>query len=321
MPASDRRALVTGGTGSIGRRVVSRLLAGGWNVAVMTRQTDLTPPDDVMFLNGDLGDAASLREAVAHRDLVVHCALSSSGVDVRAAATLADASIAARVRRFVHVSTMSVYPVVASGTIDESCPYVAPGTNDPYSLMKASIVEMLLRRADRLHVGVIQPANVVNPDGGWWTTGVVSLMRRAKFMMIDGGSGTANLVHVGDVAAAAELAATADYASGSRFLIADGHPIPWAGYLRHLESLAGGNALEDMTAAEAKRYSRAVTTAPAFSKTLRRMKRALTGARAILPMDDIVIDRFASRAVVSIDRAKAVLGYSPSRTRWPSIVR
>ncbi len=330
MPASARRsALVTGGTGTVGRVVVLRLLADGWNVRVLTRTAEGTGSNGVTYVRGNLDNRRTIVEAVEDCDLVVHCAITGPGaaaaggvnggtnLDEHAAGDLADAAISAGVRRFVHVSTISVYPILPAGTIEESLLYVPETSNDAYALMKARIEATLLTRADRLHLGILQPANVVSPNGGWWTSGVVELMRKGRFILVDGGAGTANLIGVDDVAAAAGLAAVAEYKSGARFLLADGHPIPWRGYLQHLEQLAGGDGLEEMTADEAKRYSRAAVAASVSARVARRIARGLTGKRPVLPMDDRAIDRFASRAVVSAARAERDLGFSPAKTRWP----
>lgn len=322
MPASpSRTALVTGGTGTVGRAVVARLLADDWSVRVLTRKAEGTGANGVIYVLGDLEKTAVVNEAADECDLVVHCAITSTNVDVQAAADLADASVAAGVRRFVHVSTISVYAAVAEGTIDESCPYVPDTSSDAYAVKKSRIEETLLARRDKLHLGIIQPANVVSLTGGWWTSGVVELMRKGRFILVDDGAGTANLVSVDDVAAAATRAAVADYASGSRFLIADGHPKPWRDYLRHLEQLAGGDALEVMTADAAKRYSHSAVNAPLPARAVRKFTRALRSAKPVLPMDDAAIDRFASRAVVSIERAKRELGLAPIETPWPTKVQ
>ena len=323
MPALDssrsRTALVTGGTGTVGRVLVKRLLGDGWHVRVLSRKAEGAGTDGAIYVLGDLVTTRALGEAVRDCDLVAHCAITKSGVDVQAAGDLADASIAAGVHRFVHVSTISVYPIVPSGTIDETCGYVAPDSNDAYAVMKTRIEQTLLARADRLHLGILQPANIVSPTTGWWTSGVLELMKKGRFILVDGGAGTANLVGVDDVAAAAARAAVADYASGSRFLIADGHPKPWRAYLQHLELLAGGDGLEEMTADAAKRYSRRAMNASLVARVTRRLTRTLAGAKPVLPMDDAAIDRFASRAVVSIERARRELGYTPAETQWPAV--
>lgn len=325
----SRTALVTGGTGTVGGAIVSRLLKDGWHVRVLTRKAEGTGANGVVYVLGDLEKTSTLKEATEDCDLVVHSAITAAGAgtsdsqtDLQAAGDLSDAAIAAGVRRLVHISTMSVYPVVAGGVIDESMRYVSDDSIDAYAVKKSRIEQAVLARKDRLHICVIQPANVVGPKSGWWTTGVVDLMRKGRFILVNGGDGTANLVGVDDVAAAAGLAAAADYESGSRFLIADGHPLPWRDYLRHLEQLAGGDALEVMSAGEAKRYSHAATSTSVTSlpgKLTRRITRGLKGLRPVLPMDDTAIDRFASRAIVSIDRAKRELGFAPAKTEWPRV--
>jgi nucleoside-diphosphate-sugar epimerase len=319
--STSRTALVTGGTGTVGKAIVSRLLTDGWNVRVLTRKAEGTGANGVVYVMGDLEKTSALREATESCELVVHSAITNTGIDVEAAGDLADAAIAGGVKRFVHISTMSVYPVVPDGVIDESMPYVSDSSTDTYAVKKSQIEQALLAQRDRIQIGVLQPANVVDPTKGWWTAGVVELMRKGRFILVDDGAGTANLVGVGDVAAAAALAATADYESGSRFLIADGHPLPWREYLKHLETLAGGDALEVMTAAEAKRYSRSAissSVADLPGRLTRRIARAISGGKPILPMEDAAIDRFASRAVVSIERARRVLGFTPAKTPWPA---
>ena len=68
--------LVTGGAGSMGRLVCSRLVDGGFNI----RAFDLASanfaglPDDVEAVPGDLTDPADVAAAVAGVDAVVHLA-------------------------------------------------------------------------------------------------------------------------------------------------------------------------------------------------------------------------------------------------------
>ena len=62
--------LVTGGTGSLGRRVVERLRDAGHEVRVLSRSGR---PGTV---RGDLLTGEGLDEAVGGTDVVVHCASS-----------------------------------------------------------------------------------------------------------------------------------------------------------------------------------------------------------------------------------------------------
>lgn len=73
---SARTVLVTGSTGYIGSRLVPRLLADGAAVTVLVRSPgkldDVPWRDHVSIHKGDLDDGASLREAMAGMDVVVH---------------------------------------------------------------------------------------------------------------------------------------------------------------------------------------------------------------------------------------------------------
>jgi UDP-glucose 4-epimerase len=72
-----RRILVTGGSGFIGRHVVSELSTAGADV----RAVDLRPhPDaDVELIQGDLADPSVLEECFAERcDGIVHLAAVTS---------------------------------------------------------------------------------------------------------------------------------------------------------------------------------------------------------------------------------------------------
>jgi uncharacterized protein YbjT (DUF2867 family) len=75
--------LVTGGTGTLGRLVVARLVAAGCDVRVLSRHPQETA-DAVEFAVGDLATGEGVREAVAGVATVVHCAGSPRGDEVKA---------------------------------------------------------------------------------------------------------------------------------------------------------------------------------------------------------------------------------------------
>ncbi|GAB2752072.1 NAD-dependent epimerase/dehydratase family protein [Streptomyces bullii] len=115
--------LVTGATGQVGRRFVPRLLARrrpGEQVRVLVRdaaRAEHFAERGAEVVVGDLRDADALGKAVAGADAVVNVAASFRGVPDEeawavnrdAAVELGRASLAAGVRRFVHVSTGLVY--------------------------------------------------------------------------------------------------------------------------------------------------------------------------------------------------------------------
>jgi predicted dehydrogenase/nucleoside-diphosphate-sugar epimerase len=84
-PPSDRHrawgscdALVLGGTGFIGTDLVTRMIAAGMSVRVMSRRSSglgaVFRHSDVQLMTGDIADADDLRRAVTGAQLVVHLA-------------------------------------------------------------------------------------------------------------------------------------------------------------------------------------------------------------------------------------------------------
>ncbi len=125
------RALVTGATGFLGSHVARALVARGDDVRVLARPTsdrsrlgDL----DVEIAEGDVTDAASVVDAVADTDLVVHCAAvvdlgspdraRTEAVNVggteHVLGAAADAGVLA-----VHVSSVSAHGPTGPSPVDE----------------------------------------------------------------------------------------------------------------------------------------------------------------------------------------------------------
>ncbi|MFE7317703.1 SDR family oxidoreductase [Streptomyces sp. NPDC057555] len=100
--------LVTGGTGTLGRAVVGRLLAGGHDVRSLSRHPHTgTGPTHPRSYAVDLRDGTGLAEAVAGVDTVVHCASAPTG-DAEAAGRLIAAARRAGVRHLVYISIVGV---------------------------------------------------------------------------------------------------------------------------------------------------------------------------------------------------------------------
>lgn len=66
--------LVTGGTGTLGREVVSNLLVDGVTVRVLSRRPQLAGSPDVEWTIGDLRKDEGIDEALRDIDTVIHCA-------------------------------------------------------------------------------------------------------------------------------------------------------------------------------------------------------------------------------------------------------
>jgi len=119
---APRRALVTGGAGYFGGVLARHLADRGIEVVSVDRLADPEPDARVVYERADLRDPAAVARVLASRgpfDAVFHCAalmgheaprredLWSSNVD--ATRVLAEASIAAGVRKIVYTSSICVF--------------------------------------------------------------------------------------------------------------------------------------------------------------------------------------------------------------------
>jgi uncharacterized protein YbjT (DUF2867 family) len=109
----DDTILVTGGTGTLGRLVVARLLAAGRPVRVLSRSRH-AGADGATFATGDLDTGDGIEAAVRGAGVIVHCAGASKGDEVKAR-TLVTAASAAGARHLVHISVVGAdrIPVVS----------------------------------------------------------------------------------------------------------------------------------------------------------------------------------------------------------------
>lgn len=100
-----RSILVTGGTGTIGRRVVPQLVhAGLEDIRILSRHGGVDS-HRVHHLTGDVVKDRGVREAVRDREVVLHLAGGAKGDDI-AARNLARAASAAGVRHLILISVV-----------------------------------------------------------------------------------------------------------------------------------------------------------------------------------------------------------------------
>jgi len=130
------RAFVTGGTGFLGRRIVSRLIERGYEVRVLARnaaKAQVIKDLGAEIVSGDLGDIDSFKGALAGCDVVFLAAARAVShgewedfvnENILATETLIDAATATGVKRIVYVSSLGIFEIPRDGvTITEDTEY------------------------------------------------------------------------------------------------------------------------------------------------------------------------------------------------------
>jgi nucleoside-diphosphate-sugar epimerase len=166
--------LVTGGAGYKGCVLVPKLLEAGWQVVVydlmLFGQDGLPSHPNLKVIKGDIRDPAAYAAAVSGCDSVIHMACISNDpsfdldpslsrtINFECFEPLVQASKAAGVKRFVYVSSSSVYGVSDSPEVTEEHPLV-PLTD--YNKFKGLCEPLLFRHQSADFTCVtIRPATV-----------------------------------------------------------------------------------------------------------------------------------------------------------------
>jgi nucleoside-diphosphate-sugar epimerase len=311
-------ALVSGATGFLGGRLALALKKQGFQVRALARPTsDITRliSSGIEIMTGDLTDGDSLARAGAGQGVVFHTAgrvgdWGEAGEFMRANLDGTAAVIAAcrenRVRRLVHVSSLSVLGLPRHGApVDEETP-VAPRPGDAYTASKIA-AEQLVRRAhgqDGLETVVVRSGVIWGPGDATFLPRFAALLRRGKMVLVDGGRNRVALSHVENLVQGMILAASVPEAAGQVYHLTDGEEITAAEAFRLLAAALG------FAPPRRSLPFPAVYTAAALLEAWARLRR-----RSAPP----ACTRYGVRLVASdcrydIGKARRELGYRPAIT-------
>ena len=180
--------LVTGGTGTLGRLVVPRLRAAGCEVRVLSRRRRELG-EGVEVVTGDLATGEGIDAAVAGAGVIVHCAGSRTGDEVKAG-HLVRAASPAGARHLVFISVVGADRVPQTGRLDRAmfgyfgsklaAERVVAGSGLPWTTLRATQFH------DLLYLTVSQLARLP----------VVPVPARIRFQPVDAGEVAERLVEL-----------------------------------------------------------------------------------------------------------------------------
>lgn len=228
--------LVTGATGYTGQVLTKKLVSLGCRVRAIARaSSDLTPFEGlpIEWFRGDVFDRDAVRAASEGVEYVFHVAAAYREarisdetyvrVHVDSTRLLAEALVgSARLKRFVHVSTVGVHGHIDEPPADENYRF-SPG--DIYQRTKAE-AEVWIREfsaRNNFPMAVVRPAAIYGPAD----KRLLKLFRMATrpfFPLFGRGQGLYHLIHVDDLTDIFITAALHPKALGEVFIAGNAEP-------------------------------------------------------------------------------------------------
>jgi dihydroflavonol-4-reductase len=179
MPSLEqKKILVTGASGQLGRKLVPRLLETGYKVRAHYRSTEKAErwkPDLGEPVFGDLLEPAWIDRAVRGCDIVIHCAALVSlrpgreelahRINVEGTRAVVEACKLHKVRKLIYVSSIVTIGASEDGLpIDESAKFNLQNSGIPYIDTKREAERLVLEsNGSDLQTVVVNPSIMISP--------------------------------------------------------------------------------------------------------------------------------------------------------------
>jgi nucleoside-diphosphate-sugar epimerase len=312
---NNTRLLVTGATGMLGSFVARRAAELGYTVRVLGRaDSDRTmiADLDVEYVVGGLTKPETFPAALDGVDVAVHCAVHSGDWgpadkyrDINVVALehlLTAAERAGSIRRWIHVSTLGVYPSRHHHGTDETAP-IDLGGLDGYTQTKAEAEVVVRRHVDEygFPAVMLRPGFIYGPGERHVIPRLIRRFEQRQVKFIGDGQKVLNNVYVGNFVDAVFLAIDHPDAVGETFNIRDERLVTREEYLNTVADYLGKPRPGRVPLWVAKA---AVPIVEGVAKLRGRQDPPLL-TRATIKFMAMNLD-------FSTDKAKAVLGYRPA---------
>ena len=239
-------AFVTGGSGFIGGRLISRLVGDGWSVRALARSDSSAAAVSELGaepVRGDLADVEAMAAGAQGCEYAFHLAahLGDYGDwadfergNVDGTRNALDACARAGVRRFVHCGTeaalMAGEPLV---DVDETAP-LRPDSPAPYPATKAQ-AEQLVRAANRdgFETVVLRPRFVWGVGDTTLLPEMIEMVEAGRFVWVGGGGQLTATTQVDNVVEGLVLAAE-NGTPGEAYFVTDGEPVVFRDFVSEM---------------------------------------------------------------------------------------
>lgn len=236
--ALPQRVFITGANGFIGRALARRYRELG----VEVRGVDTVADAAWHVVAGDVREVDRWRSHLDACDVVIHTAAVVSMVapmraawDVNCNGTrrLLTACCAARVARFVHLSSVAAYGFDFPDGVDESWPLVTNGNSYTDTKITGEHAVLAAHAGGEMRCTIIRPGDVYGPAGRAWIVEPIKAIRARQFLLPDRGRGIFSPVYVDDLVDGIVAAAGLGQGAGQVFNLTSGHGVSCAEFFGH----------------------------------------------------------------------------------------
>ena len=251
---SQRRVVVTGANGFVGRVLCGELHVRGFDIRAAVRSVNLQVENAEIAVVGAIDGETDWNEILSDVDLVVHLAArvhvmredADDGLEeyrkVNVAGTEHLARAAARngVKRLVYVSSIKVNGEATYGD-DKFIEVKEPSPQDPYSISKWE-AELALHRVAAetgLEVVILRPALVYGPEVKGNFEQMMKVLGKRIPLPLGSVRNLRSLVYVGNLVDALIVCATHPAATGKTYLVSDREDISTPELLRLIGTVMG----------------------------------------------------------------------------------
>lgn len=313
------KALVTGGTGFLGKRLALALLDRDWDVTALGRQLakgEELQRQGVRFVQADLRDRERVEAACAGQDAVFHCgALSASWgsyaafyeSNVRGTEHVIAGCKRHEVARLVHVSTPSVcFGGSHRLNVRESDPLPARQASHYARTKRLAELAVLDACSRGLPAVIVRPRALYGPEDASILPRLIEANATRGIPLIDGGRSLIDLTYIDNAVQALLLcqAAPESAAAGNIYHITNGEPMPFVDAV---------DLLFSMLRLPVRYKPMPFAAAYAAAGLMELAARLLPGDRKPL-LTRAMAGMLGRSQTLDISAARRELGYSPSVT-------
>lgn len=244
-------ALVTGGTGFLGKHIVERLVREGYRIRCVVRnqqKAEFLKSLGAELVVGDLTDPTICIHSVEGVDAVIHAAALIGGWgsseeyerhNIITTRNILDAMYRWQVQRLIYVSSVAIYGMQPEKLlVENSLPWQE---REPYCETKLACEELVRSYAakNRMTATILRPAIIYGPHDSRFLPPIVQHIRRGTMMAIGKRNQGPPLVYVDDVTQFISIILPTQIASIEAYNLCSPEPVSWEEIIRQVGDRLG----------------------------------------------------------------------------------